>query len=149
MTSHTTFLLLIFLIASAGSSAAQPKQIAQGAQIWAMTCNRCHYARSPLERSDAAWGVIVSHMRTIANLTRSQSDAVTAFLKASNDHGEDDHVGILERKKDAPSRPKMTNAPSTRSILWPRSLATPYKTGRLQRKELEWIRQYVDRVARD
>ena len=82
-----TVLITIVISAAAAAHPAEAQEqsdVARGAPIWAATCNRCHNARSPLERSDADWSVVVSHMLTMANLTRSQANDVTAFLQASN-----------------------------------------------------------------
>lgn len=58
--------------------------IARGAMLWNATCNQCHNRRSPLERTDRQWAVIASHMRTRANLTRSEVQAIVAFLQNAN-----------------------------------------------------------------
>lgn len=62
----------------------QPVQVARGARLWNATCNRCHNRRSPTERTDREWDLIVSHMRTRANLTKSEVQAIAAFLKQAN-----------------------------------------------------------------
>lgn len=49
------------------------EHIARGAKLWSTTCNRCHNLRSPAERSGEEWDVIVSRMRTRANVTKSDS----------------------------------------------------------------------------
>lgn len=53
----------------------------QGAEIWRTTCYRCHNRRPATEFSSEEWAVLVDHMRTRANLTRTEADAVTAFLQ--------------------------------------------------------------------
>ncbi len=58
--------------------------VSQGARVYGNTCGSCHNARSPLERTDRQWTVIVNHMRARANLTGSESRAVLAFLQATN-----------------------------------------------------------------
>ena len=58
--------------------------VSQGAKVYGYTCGSCHNARSPLERTDRQWTVIVNHMRTRANLTGSETRAVLAFLHATN-----------------------------------------------------------------
>jgi mono/diheme cytochrome c family protein len=68
-----------------GSAIGQdPTAIAEGAQVYANNCARCHVARASSERSDQEWTVIILHMRARANLTRSQAVAVLAFLQATN-----------------------------------------------------------------
>lgn|SRR5574341_2319379 len=56
----------------------------EGADIYARTCGRCHNARSPLERSDREWSVIMLHMRVRAGLTGKDARAVRDFLVAMN-----------------------------------------------------------------
>lgn len=53
----------------------------QGAEIWRTTCYRCHNRRPATEFSEEEWAVLVDHMRTRANLTRGEADAVTTFLQ--------------------------------------------------------------------
>lgn len=58
--------------------------VAEGARVYGATCGRCHNPRSPLERSDREWVVIVNHMRVRGNLTGGQARQVLAFLQATN-----------------------------------------------------------------
>lgn len=61
---------------------------AEGAELWATTCNGCHTFRPPAEYSADEWSVIVSHMRTRAGLTRSEAGAIAAYLRErSGDRG--------------------------------------------------------------
>ncbi len=62
-------------------------RIGQGAELFSRTCQRCHNPRSPAERTDREWVMIMQHMQTRANLTRVQSNLVRDFLLASNDVG--------------------------------------------------------------
>lgn len=67
-------------------SAAQITEVAaEGARYYGNVCGRCHNPRSPLERSDQEWVIIVNHMRVRANLTASQARSVLAFLQAMNE----------------------------------------------------------------
>ncbi len=68
----------------ATAQAVDPMLVAEGAAMYGATCARCHYARSPLERSDRQWVVIMNHMRVRANLTGQQTRKVLAFLMATN-----------------------------------------------------------------
>lgn len=81
--------LLIIGIVVAGvppsASGQASKVVARGARLWTATCNRCHNRRSPVERTDDQWDIIVSHMRTRANLTESEARAIAAFLKQVNE----------------------------------------------------------------
>ncbi len=60
-------------------------RIGKGAELFSRTCQRCHNPRSPAERTDREWVIIMQHMQTRANLTRNQSNLVRDFLLASND----------------------------------------------------------------
>lgn len=63
---------------------AQQGDVSEGARVYGDTCGSCHYARSPLERTDRQWTVIINHMRVRANLTGGQTRDVLAFLMATN-----------------------------------------------------------------
>jgi hypothetical protein len=69
--------------APAARDAAAPPP-ADGAQLWAQTCMRCHNVRSPSMYSDAQWDVIMLHMRVRANLTAEDHAAILAFLKSAH-----------------------------------------------------------------
>lgn len=69
------------------STAGTDASVEEGARIWSGTCNRCHNLRPPDEFTAEQWPVIVSHMRTRADLTRSQAEAVTAFLRSQVESG--------------------------------------------------------------
>lgn len=58
--------------------------LSRGAEVYGATCGRCHNPRSPVERSDREWTVIVNHMRTRAGLTGGASRDVIAFLQGTN-----------------------------------------------------------------
>jgi len=68
----------------AGVSGQDPNDVAEGARTWAQNCTRCHNARSPLERNDSDWAIIVGHMRARANLTKRQATMVTIYLQTVN-----------------------------------------------------------------
>ena len=55
-----------------------------GANLWSQNCMRCHGLRSPRERSDRQWAVIVHHMRIRANLTAGEHREILEFLQAAN-----------------------------------------------------------------
>lgn len=81
----TAILLGISLLAlPAGVSGQDPAKVAEGARTWAQNCTRCHNARSPLERNDSDWAIIVGHMRARANLTKRQATMVTIYLQTIN-----------------------------------------------------------------
>ncbi len=72
--------------AEQGAAAAdqEASAVEQGARTYGAMCGRCHNPRSPLERSDRDWVVIINHMRVRANLTGKASRNVLAFLQATN-----------------------------------------------------------------
>lgn len=73
------------VLPGAGDLAAQePERVAEGAQVWADNCTRCHNARPSQERTDSEWLTIVLHMRARANLTRTDADLVATFMRATN-----------------------------------------------------------------
>ena len=79
------FLLGFSLLAlPAGVSGQDPAKVAEGARTWAQNCTRCHNARSPLERNDSDWAIIVGHMRARANLTKRQATMITIYLQTIN-----------------------------------------------------------------
>lgn len=57
----------------------------RGAQLFSRNCQRCHNLRGPAERTDREWIIIMQHMQTRANLTVERSEAIRAFLLASNE----------------------------------------------------------------
>ncbi len=67
-----------------GAAGQDGAKIADGARVWAENCTRCHNARSPLERNDTDWAIIMGHMRARANLTKTQATTVTIYLQAIN-----------------------------------------------------------------
>ncbi len=64
--------------------AQQRGDLGRGAEVYGATCGRCHNPRSPVERADREWTVIVNHMRTRAGLTGGAARDVLAFLHATN-----------------------------------------------------------------
>jgi mono/diheme cytochrome c family protein len=64
--------------------AQEPVTYGEGAQVYAVTCARCHNARGPMEHSDRDWVVIMNHMRTRALLSGRDTRAVLLFLRSSN-----------------------------------------------------------------
>ncbi len=55
-----------------------------GARVFRNNCTKCHNERSPMEKTDKEWRVVVTHMRTIALLTAKESRAVLKYLQANN-----------------------------------------------------------------
>lgn len=51
-----------------------------GAELWSMTCAHCHNLRSAQEFTAVQWPVIVNHMRTRANLSKADAEAIADYL---------------------------------------------------------------------
>lgn len=104
-----------------------PMLVAEGAAMYGATCGRCHYARSPLERTDRQWVVIMTHMRVRANLTGQQARKVLAFLMATNGQPSPGQAASSNRDdeatvavKDRPKGEAERTASGTRSARGPR-----------------------------
>ncbi len=78
------WMLALCVLLPSVAEGQDPMLMAEGAQVFATNCNRCHNARSATERTDAQWRPIVQHMRARANLTGRQAEAVLVFLRATN-----------------------------------------------------------------
>lgn len=65
-------------------SAQDASLMIEGAKLWSDNCMRCHNARSSMERNDQDWKTIVTHMRVRANLTKSESEAIVAYIQLTN-----------------------------------------------------------------
>lgn len=81
------------VLGTAGALGAQQTQpegdtlsalVQRGAEVYSRQCQRCHVPRSPGERGDREWIIIMQHMQARANLTRDRARAALAFLLASN-----------------------------------------------------------------
>jgi mono/diheme cytochrome c family protein len=87
---NTAWLALAFvgaMVAAPTGTAAQAEQgdLARGAEAYGATCGRCHNPRSPMERSDRDWIVIINHMRARgAGISGQKVRDILAFLQASN-----------------------------------------------------------------
>jgi len=57
--------------------------IANGAEVWANTCMRCHNLRAPADLSIRAWSFSMNHMRVRAGLTGKESRDILAFILSS------------------------------------------------------------------
>lgn len=78
-------LMGVFVLAVAVLEAPVAAQSEKGgAKLWAENCGRCHLIRSPKERSDREWEIIMQHMRTRAYLTGKESRRILEFLKSAN-----------------------------------------------------------------
>ncbi len=99
----TAVLMAVSLMAiPAGVSGQDPAKVAEGARTWAQNCTRCHNARSPLERNDSDWAIIVGHMRARANLTKRQATMVAIYLQTIN--RPEQTVMVVAPQQAAPDR---------------------------------------------
>lgn len=76
--------VLVGLLQPADGAAQQGEQVREGARLYGQTCTRCHNPRPPTERTDRDWSTIMGHMRTRANLSKSDTRAILTFLQATN-----------------------------------------------------------------
>lgn len=82
-----TLALAVGLLALPDPGVAQAQDaetIARGARLYSQTCGRCHNPRAATERTDREWAIIMGHMRSRANLTKSAANAILAFLQMAN-----------------------------------------------------------------
>lgn len=81
----TTLPLLAIATILAGCAGASPpestSEVARGTRVWSATCSRCHERRPARQFTPDQWSVIVKHMRTRADLTKSEAEAVAAYLR--------------------------------------------------------------------
>ena len=57
--------------------------LANGAQVWADMCMRCHNIRPPADLSKRAWSFSMNHMRVRAGLTGKETRDIQAFILSS------------------------------------------------------------------
>lgn len=109
---RTTIIIAIVgvLLVPRSGTAQEPVTIGEGAQVYAATCSRCHNARGPAERSDREWAVIMTHMRTRAQLTGRETRAALLFLQSTNLAGAE----VAAHRAKAIAR-----KPSERVAVWP------------------------------
>lgn len=71
----------VFAAAAPAASAAKTAKAELGrAQLWAAHCTRCHNLRPNAEYSPAQWSVVVSHMRTVADLPGEDYRGLLEYL---------------------------------------------------------------------
>lgn len=72
---------VITLLSTASmANETQEPDIANGAQVWADVCMRCHNLRPPEDLSKRAWKYSMQHMRVRAGLTGSETRDILAFI---------------------------------------------------------------------
>lgn len=139
-TTITTWFLVAALAVPAVLQAQQDaRKVGEGAQVYAQNCSRCHNARSGTERSDGDWVPIIAHMRARANLSKSQAEAVLAFLQATNLPEGSPTAALPERTRAteplvvpaelAASLAQFLQRPGVSSIREPESTRTPPRSG--------------------
>jgi len=71
-------------LAACASAPAQERMDMRNdaADLWSSTCSHCHNLRPAPEFTAEQWSVIVTHMRTHGDLTRSEAVAITEFLRS-------------------------------------------------------------------
>jgi len=72
--------------ASAGSGGdTQSMNMDSGAGLWRSTCSHCHNLRGAQEFTAEQWPIIVSHMRTRADISKADAAAIQAYLVSLTD----------------------------------------------------------------
>ena len=64
-----------------GKVEKQPRKKLNGAELYALNCNRCHAERYAPERTADQWKTIMLHMRTRANIPAEQARAILQYLQ--------------------------------------------------------------------
>lgn len=70
----------IVTAATDGSKTDKPKELT-GADLYAISCNRCHAERYPAEWTSAQWKTLMLHMRVRANLPAAQAKKILKYLQ--------------------------------------------------------------------
>jgi len=78
-----TFGVLLSMNTTILAEEVAPVDIANGAQVWADTCMRCHNVRPPSDLTSRAWSFSMNHMRVRAGLTGQETRDILAFIRAS------------------------------------------------------------------
>ena len=76
-------LTLLTLLSSSLFANEKEVDIANGAQVWADVCMRCHNLRQPADLSKRAWKFSMNHMRIRAGLTGQETRDILAFIQDS------------------------------------------------------------------
>lgn len=82
--SLTSMVALTVVMPSHVEAQQEPAPLAQGGEVYLASCIRCHVGRPSAERTDREWTAIIAHMRARANMSKSDAEAVLAFLQATN-----------------------------------------------------------------
>jgi|ERR1035437_1544760 cytochrome c5 len=65
----------------AAKPAAPAKKKLNGAELYAINCNRCHPERYPTEFTSGQWETLMLHMRVRANLPTKQAKVILKYMK--------------------------------------------------------------------
>jgi cytochrome c2 len=81
---HVAVALAIFGAACASTQGQESAGMStdSGAGLWSRTCSHCHNLRTAPEFTPDQWSVIVTHMRTHGDLTRSEAEEIAAYLRS-------------------------------------------------------------------
>ena len=79
-------LLFAFVVGLALVELAGAREL-DGAKVYRDNCGKCHSERSPMEKTDNEWRVVITQMRVIAGLSARESRAVLKFLQENNGEG--------------------------------------------------------------
>jgi hypothetical protein len=112
--NRSIFPIAVAMLIALPAAAFPQQSVADGVRLWSQNCGRCHNFRPAEERSDQDWATILSHMRVRANLKRSDTQAILAFLQSSNGTGESTTAAAPARAPaDAFRVPAASSAPGT------------------------------------
>lgn len=62
----------------------EKKPVLNGAELYAIHCNRCHPERYATERTPSQWKTIMMHMRVRVNLPADQAKAILKYLQSDS-----------------------------------------------------------------
>lgn len=109
--------VLVGLLQPPDAAAQQGEEVAEGARLYGQTCARCHNPRPSTERSDRDWTTIMGHMRTRANLSKSDTRAILAFLQATNGSPGEASAGASSVEDENQAGDEVTSVPSLVLVL--------------------------------
>lgn len=89
-TIHAVMAAAILLVAAGcatmgSGDGMQQMNTASAAELWRATCSHCHNLRGAQEYTAEQWSVIVSHMRTRADISKSDAERIAAYLVSLTD----------------------------------------------------------------
>ena len=63
----------------------EAKNLAEGAKLWTVYCNKCHSFRDPQNFNDEQWKLFLFHMRIRTGLSQEDMQKILTFLQKIND----------------------------------------------------------------